>query len=141
MRAGARGSVLIPAIFLIVVVAILGVFAIRIGMNQQQTVSAAVLGERALAAANTGIEWGAYQAMQSTPASPCNSSTTNQRTLNLTQGALAGFSVTVGCSYTDHIEGVNTLHVFELDSFAQYSTLGQPDYVSRRVSARFANGP
>jgi len=126
------GMALIAALFLMVVVAALGTFAVRIGAGQQQTVNLALLGSRALAAANSGIEWAAYQAFTAGVACPSG-------TINLTQGALNGFTVNVTCSVTAHADGGATVNIYVLESFASKGTYGTPDYVSRRVRARFTN--
>src|SRR5690348_5360454 len=86
-----RGFSLIAAIFLIIVLAALGTFAVRIAMTQQQMVNFAVLEAQALAYANSGIEYGANRALK---ASTC---------LNSTSMTLGGtFTVTVACSVTPH---------------------------------------
>ena len=129
----ARGFSLVAALFLVVVVAALGVFAVRIGMGQQQTVNLALLGARALAAANSGIEYGAYQAL--------SAATCANTTLNLNEAGVNGFSVTVSCSSTAHAESAATVNVYRIEALATYGTYGQPDYVSRRVFATFASEP
>jgi MSHA biogenesis protein MshP len=117
---------LVAAIFLIVVVASLGAFAVRLGMGQHQTVNLALLSSRALSAANAGIEWSAHQALK--PGGSCSNAT-----LTLTQAALAGFTVNVSCAATAFTEGT----LYEMSSSARYGNYGQPDYVSRTVRARF----
>ena len=120
------GMSLVAALFLIVVIAALGAFAVRIGMGQQQTVNLSLLSNRAMAAANAGIEWSAYRALES---GNCSNGS-----LSLTQGALAGFTVDVSCVSTSFgTEG--TLYVIE--SVSRYGTYGRADYASRRVRARF----
>jgi len=57
------GFSLVSALFLLVVLAGLGVFAVRMNTLQQQTVTADLRGVQALQAARTGIEWGAYRAL------------------------------------------------------------------------------
>jgi MSHA biogenesis protein MshP len=117
---------LVAALFLIVVIAALGAFAVRIGMGQQQTVNLSLLSNRAMAAANAGIEWSAYRALES---GNCSNGS-----LSLTQGALAGFTVDVSCVSTSFgAEG--TLYVIE--SVSRSGTYGRADYASRRVRARF----
>jgi MSHA biogenesis protein MshP len=128
----ARGFSLVAALFLIVVVAALGEFAVRIGASQQQTVNLALLTARALAAANSGMEYGAYRALN---ASSCASAT-----LNLTEGGLNGFSVSVTCSATAHAESGGTVNVYRIDATATAGTYGLPDYVSRHVYATFTDG-
>jgi MSHA biogenesis protein MshP len=123
---------LVAALFLIVVVAALGTIAVRVGAGQQQTVNLALLGNRALAAANSGVEWAAQQALVGGAACPAS-------TLTLTEGALNGFTVTVTCSVTTHSEGGGTVKLFAIESFARSGTYGTPDYVSRRVRARLTD--
>jgi MSHA biogenesis protein MshP len=128
-----RGFALVPALFLIVVLAALGAAAIRIGSGQQQTVTMALQQVRALSAARAGIEWGAYQALK--PTSSCVASTT----LNLTEAALAGFTVVVTCSATGFPSGATTKYAYVLGSSATSGTYGQPGYVHRVVSSTFTD--
>jgi MSHA biogenesis protein MshP len=125
------GMALVAAIFLIVVVAALGAFCVRVGMAQQQTVNLALLGSRALAAANSGVEWGAHRALQS--------ATCTNGTLNLSEGALSGFAVAVTCSVTTHTDAGSSISIYTIEAVARTGTYGTPDYVSRRVRGRFTD--
>jgi MSHA biogenesis protein MshP len=130
LRHGAqRGFSLVSALFLLVVLAALGVFAVRINVLQQQTVSAALRGAQAFHAARSGAAWGAYRALQG---GWCGADT-----LNLTEGGAAGFSVAVQCTQTSHPEGFGTVTtVFVIDVIAQAGAYGGPDYVSRRLQIK-----
>lgn len=121
------GFSLIPALFLLVVLAVLGAVAVRLSAVQHQTVVLAMQSSRAYAAAQAGIEWSAYQALVN---SSCGSST-----LSLTEGGLAGFAVNTTCSSTSHTEGSATTSVYVLEAFAYSGTYGTPDYASRRIRA------
>ena len=121
------GFSLIPALFLLVVLAVLGAVAVRISAVQHQTVVLAMQSSRAYAAAQAGIEWSAYQALVN---GSCGSST-----LSLTEGGLAGFAVNTTCSSTSHTEGSATTSVYVLEAFAYSGTYGTPDYASRRIRA------
>lgn len=127
LRSG--GFALVPAIFLIVVLSVLAAWAVRLNVQQQQTVSLAVLGARALAAANAGVEWGAWRAL--------NGSCANG-TLALGETTLAGFSVEVTCTATSLAEGAATVRAYVLESTATAGTYGQSDYVRRRVRVTLA---
>ena len=131
-RASSRGFSLVAALFLIVVVAALGAFAVRIGAGQQQTVNLALLSARALSAANSGIEFGANRAL----AGSCAAAT-----LNLTEAGLAGFTVTVTCSQAAHTENNIGINVYRIGATAIAGTYGTPDYVSRYVYATFTSVP
>jgi MSHA biogenesis protein MshP len=126
------GFALIPALFLIVVLGALAVVAIRVGTGQQQTVTMSLQQARALSAAQTGIEWGAYQAVKG---GSCVASTT----LTLTEGALNGFSVIVTCAaVTFSIVPTSTIS-YVLNSSATSGLYGQPGYVRRVVSGTYTN--
>jgi len=119
------GISLVPALFLLIVLAALGVVAVRLTAVQQQTVVLAMQSARAYAAARAGIEWAAYQAL--------NNATCNTATLSLTEAGLAGFTVQTSCSSTTHSEGPSTVTVYAIDAFATAGAYGTPDYVSRRM--------
>lgn len=132
----ARGFALVPAIFLLVVLGALGLVAIRVGSGQQQAVTMNLLQARALAAANSGIEWGACSALNcnsNAGGSTCAASTT----LALTEGALNGFSVVVTCSATPFTVGTGSSYV--INATATSGVYGMPSYVRRVVSATFSN--
>ena len=131
MSARARGFSLVAALFLIVVVAALGAVAMRAVVSHQHVTHLALLGARALEAARTGIEWGGYRALGG---GACVSGT-----LNLSEGALAGFTVEVACSATSHTEAGSPVTIYTLTSLARSGTYGTPDYVSRRVRARITD--
>ena len=125
-----RGSSLVVALFVIVVVALLAVFAVRVGGSERQSGSLSLLSSRALSAARTGIAWGAYRARfaascQNTPA----------QTLLLSEGALRGFQVTVDCHTYPH-QGA-AFHSYEITATAQYGTYGTVDFASRTLTARY----
>jgi MSHA biogenesis protein MshP len=124
------GFALVPALFLIVVLGALAVVAIRVGTGQQQAVTMSLQQARALSAAQTGIEWGAYQALKG---SSCVASTT----LTLTEAALKGFSVIVTCTDVTPPGATNKYYV--LNSAATSGLYGQPGYVRRVVSGTYTN--
>jgi MSHA biogenesis protein MshP len=130
-RRTARGFALIPALFLIVVLSALAVVAIRVGTGQQQAVTMSLQQARALAAAQAGIEWGAYQ----TAAANCPASTT----LTLSEASLTGFTVIVTCAATTFVNGVATSTSYVLKASATSGVYGQPGYVRRVMSGTYTN--
>ena len=90
------GFALVPALFLIVVVGLLAVIAVRITTAQQQTVVLGLQQARALAAARAGIDWAAYNALNGNCAGG---------TLNLAAASLAGYTVVVTCAATAYSDG------------------------------------
>ena len=126
-----RGFSLVSAVFLLVVLAALGVYAVRINTLQQQTVTAGLRAAQAFQAARTGVSWGAYRALS---IGACASGT-----LNLTEGATAGYRVTVQCSESTHIEGASTVRIYVFDVRAEAGAYGGPDYVSRRLQTKITD--
>jgi MSHA biogenesis protein MshP len=127
-----RGFALVPALFLLVVLAALGLVAIRVGTGQQHAVTMGLMQARALAAARAGIEWGAYSALHGS----CAATTT----LNLTEAALAGYTDVVTCTATAFANGAATSHSYVIAATATSGIYGQPDYVRRVVSSTFTDG-
>ncbi len=119
------GISLVPALFLLIVLAALGVVAVRLTAVQSQTVVLAMQSARAFSAARAGIDWSAYQALVN---GSCASAT-----LMLTEAGLNGFSVDTTCSVTTHSEGPQTVSIFTIEAFARSGVYGTPDYVSRRI--------
>jgi MSHA biogenesis protein MshP len=130
-RSSPQGFALIPALFLIVVLGALAVIAIRVGTGQQHAVTMSLEEARALAAAQAGIEWGAYQAGTGN----CAPSTT----LNLTEAALNGFTVVVTCAVTTFSNGAATGSSYVLNATAITGTYGQPGYVHRAISGTYTS--
>jgi MSHA biogenesis protein MshP len=131
LQGSSRGFSLISAIFLLVVIAALGTFAVTISTNQQQSAALDVLGSRAYQAARAGIEWGAYQAL-------INNSCVNTPSLSPMPNTLAAFSVTVDCTSSAASEASATVTMYELTSTAKQGTQATPNYVERKMSVTIA---
>jgi MSHA biogenesis protein MshP len=126
------GFSLVAAIFLLVVIAALGTFAVTLSTTQQQSAALDVLGSRAYQASRAGIEWGAYQALKNSacPASPT--------VLTALPNTLANFSVKVDCNSTAVLEAGATVTMYQLTSTAKQGTVATPDYVERQMSVTIA---
>lgn len=125
------GFSLVSAIFLLVVIAALGTFAVTLSTTQQQSAALDVLGSRAYQAARAGIEWGAYQVL-------VNNTCPNQ-TLAALPNTLSGFSVNVACtSYPAYNEAGTAINMYLLSSTASQGTAGAPDYVERQMVVTMA---
>jgi MSHA biogenesis protein MshP len=132
-RRRSAGVGLVTAIFLLVVLAGLGVAMVSIFNSQQQGAALDLQGARAYQAARAGVEWGLFQQTRN---DSCAASTSFALPASST---LAGFTVTVSCraSGTDPL----TRHVIEAVACNQPGAGGacpnagtnNPDYVQRRV--------
>ena len=136
----AHGFSLIVTLFVILVLAALGLFALRIAATQQQSVDFGLLEARAQAAAASGIQYGANRALQAPGI--CAAS----KTLNLTAPGLQGFTVTVSCSASTHaVLGSpcpgNNCTSYALTAIAQRGVYGKPDFVQATQSLSVNNAP
>lgn len=136
MRKLQQGFSLVSAIFLLVVIAALGTFAVTLSTSQQQSSALDVMGARAYQAARAGIEWAAFGVSQTAPGvqwAGC-APTTNLGALG---GTLAPFSVVVTCTASSFVEGTSTFWIYDVTATAK--TAGSPGdigYVERVISVK-----
>lgn len=120
------GFAIVTSIFLIVVLAALGVYMVTLSGVQQTTASKSLVASRVYYGAKTGLEWGIHRAIAAGGTCLASSS------FALTGAGLNGIGVTVTCnSYT--FTGAGT--VFRLTSQATFGTYGSPDYSQRVLQA------
>jgi MSHA biogenesis protein MshP len=147
-----RGVTMVTAVFLIVVLALLGVFIVSVVGLQQSSQALDIQGVRAYHAARAGMEWAAFQVldpnntqnpvncgppvnMPTCPASPTH--------LSSLAGSLAVFTVSVTCTVASTTEGNREIRVFQVTATAcnqpaAGSCLGATPttgYVERQVAA------
>lgn len=121
-----QGMTLIGAIFILVIVGLLGQFLVTISSTQRQTSLMAIQSARAYHSANAGIEWAIAQIVHH---DSCVASTS----LTLPNSA---FDVTVLCQQQgSYIEDVTETHIYQLTSKSEYRQFGEADYVSRTIEA------
>lgn len=138
-KARQQGFSIVAAIFLVVVLALLGGYLVTISGTQQATVSMGVQGARAYQAAQAGIEWGTRMVV-TTPASMCTVGSMNT-SFTLTSGALNGFNVSVDCILTTHQERSDNYAIYVLTSTGSQGSVGSLDYVSRTIRATVTDAP
>lgn len=137
------GFSIVAAIFILVILALLGGFMVTIGVSQRTTVAYAVQGARAYQAARSGIEWGVSRVINNAPGTSCAlaPATTVTGPFALSGAGLDGFRVTVECTYTQHQEGSTPYEVFAITSKAEFGTFSalDPYYFSRTVQVSVTN--
>lgn len=131
-----RGFGLVSALFIVVVLALIGSAMVSIGAGTRTAYSLNLQGTKAYYAAKSGLEWGTYKVAPSaasggTPPYNCPASPT---LLTFTQGGIAGFRATVTCSQVAFIEGGGNYKMFQISALGEYGIQGNVDYVSRRLS-------
>lgn len=114
------GFSIISAIFILVVLSIIGVFLINIFMLNRAESNVLLQGARAQFAAKSGVEWG-VATVALNPSGSCPLPIT----LNINQGGLLGFTVIVSC--------VKSGTTFTITSVASKGTVGDLMYVTRTM--------
>lgn len=134
-----RGFSLPTAIFLVVVLWLIGAFVVSITGTQQMGFALDVQGTRAYQAARSGIEWAAYHALDPNntvlPPTSLPLCPPSPTTLPPLSGTLAAFSVTVTCAETTTTEGNRDVRTYLVVSTAVSGTPGTPTYVERQLQA------
>ena len=129
-----RGFSLVSAIFLLVVLVILGASLVTISSIQHTTTAQLMQVARANYAARAGAEWAATQAGTG---GWCAAPTTASFAL---PAPLDGFTVEVACARTDHALSASTLQYFVVDVTATSGNYGGLDYVRRKLRTK-VTGP
>ena len=151
-----RGFSVVTAIFLIVVLALVGVFIVSVTGLQQSSQALDVQGARAYQAARAGAEWGAFQVLDPNntlnplpgTCSPLNWPATCAASTNISSlsGSLSSFTVTVTCTETSTTEGNRQIRSYRLIATAcnQPSGGSCPNaspgsgYVERQIAANLS---
>jgi MSHA biogenesis protein MshP len=121
-----KGFTIVQAIFVLVVLGMLGAYMVTMSTVQQATSTQTLMQARAYQAARAGLEWGIKTVVDSDP-SECFTNTDGDFSLGV-------FDVDVDCEKLDEgHEGDQPFKVFNLTSKATYSDLSNPDYVSRTL--------
>jgi len=130
-----RGFALPSAIFILVILAALGAYAVKTSSSQHLALALDFQGARAYQAARVGVDWGIHKATLTGAA--CAAATCSQNPLTLPPGELADFVVVVACSCTSYSEGGKTINVFNITSTASLG--GGASKAERQLSATVQN--
>lgn len=137
-----RGFSLVSAIFLLVVLAVLGGAMVTFSTTQNQTQAMDAMGSRAYEAANAGIEWAAYNIATSPGVAKAAAPVFVPGTGTALGGKLAPFTVNVGYTAVAHSDAaivgavVGNMWTYDIAASAVYGVPGTPDYVERVVNAK-----
>lgn len=129
-RRSQHGFALIGAIFLLVVLAALGTFAVRVNMKQQHSTDLELEGLRAQAALNSGVEYAAARLLA--PGANCG---------NLANLAnLLGYAVTFnGCVRVQYVVNGVTVNIYTVTLTSSRGVYGTPEFVARTTTFRVSS--
>jgi len=129
------GFSLIVAIFIMLILGMMGSYMVSTSVMQRQTTDYALQGARVYKAAQSGIQWAAYQIFNGGWNAACGAGAGITTNLALTANGLNGFNAAVTCGWVQHTDQGNNFCVFRVNVIAEFRQFGQPDYVSRRLEA------
>lgn len=127
-----RGFSIVTAIFILVVLGLLGGYMVRFSGVQRSTLNAALLGARAYQATHAGIEWGVARIVNGGVCADVNAQTA------LTFTGLEGFTVRMNCSSQSYSEADQTLTVYRISVLSQFGGYGSVDYAARQLEVTIA---
>lgn len=118
-----RGFTIVQAMFVLVVLGMLGAYMVTMSTVQQATSTQALLQARAYQAARAGLEWGIVKAIngETGDSFPVDGSSCNVAVL-----------ITPDANNPYH-EGPDSINVYFIESTATHASAGSPDYVSRTL--------
>jgi MSHA biogenesis protein MshP len=120
------GFALVQAIFIVVILSLLGITMMRLIGVQTTTSVMAVQSARAYQAARSGLEWGAARASTATSDDDCTGNF-----------SVDNFTVVVVCSSEEFTEGsADSYDIYQIKGTATFGTLGSVDYISRKAEMK-----
>ena len=127
LRRKQNGFGIVMAMFILVVLGLLGVYMVRFAGVQTATSTYSLQGARAYQAAKAGLGWAV--AKINAPGGTC----VGVDAQTVTFPNLTGFSVALACTSTSYPEGSSTPVVFQLNATSEFGAYGSADYVHRRM--------
>jgi MSHA biogenesis protein MshP len=135
-RRDESGFSLVSAIFILVVLAVLGAALLTVSSLQHTSSGIDFQGVRAYQAARSGVEWGLYRLLDPDGAPAATLPSCWAGSAAVTPGAsLSAFTVTATCTRDTANELGRDIGVYTIVSTATFGTAQQPNHVSRSVRA------
>jgi len=129
-----KGFSIVMAIFILVVMGLLGGYMVKLSGVQHATSTFAIQGARAYQSARAGIGWAISRIVKGsgncgdiTAASP------------LTFTDMSGFSVSLGCTSQTFSEGADASVVYKITALSEFGIYSSANYISRKVEVSIVN--
>lgn len=122
-----QGFSLVMAIFMLVIVSLLGGYMVRSSGMELSTFNHSLQGARAYQAAHAGIEWAIARISNGGSCADVSA----QTALSFT--GLQGFNVRMTCSSQTYSEADQNLTVYRLNALSQFGSYASSDYVARQI--------
>lgn len=128
-----RGFSLVAAIFILVVLGLLGGYMLKLSAVQHRTFDDALQGAKAYQGARAGIEWAIARISNGGSCADIGAQTA------MTFNGLEGFSVGLSCSSTSYSEANSNMVVYRINALAQFGNYTDSDYVAREIEVSIVN--
>lgn len=135
-----RGFTLVMAIFILVVLGLLGRYMLRLSGVQYATTSYALQSARAYQAGRAGLGWAtATINNEATDGQGCSAINTKSVLTETDIPDMPGFTVTLECKSEsesesgDYTEGSDSYFIYKITAHSQFGGYDSVDYVSRQL--------
>jgi len=127
------GVSIVMAIFILVVLSLLGAYMVKLSGVQHATSVLTIQGARAYQAARAGVSWGVARI---SGGGNCND-ITSVSPLSFTD--INGFSVSLACSSQSFSEGTENPVVYKITAVSEYGAYSSANYISRSIEVSIVN--
>jgi MSHA biogenesis protein MshP len=127
------GFSIVMAIFILVVLSLLGGYMVKLSGVQHATSTYVIQGARAYQSAKAGIGW----AISRISAGGVCSDITSASPLNFTD--INGFSVSLSCSSQPYTETTSNYFVYKVTSLSEFGAYNSANYISRKIEVSIIN--
>ncbi|MCK4843086.1 MAG: hypothetical protein KAT04_14590 [Methylococcales bacterium] len=128
-----KGFSIIMAIFILVVLSLLGSYMVKLSGVQHATSTYAIQGARAYQAAKAGVEWAVARISAGGVCSDVNSASP----LSFTD--INGFSISLSCTSQSYSEGVANPIVYKITALSEFGVYSSANYISRKIEVSIVN--
>jgi len=127
------GFSIVMAIFILVVLSLLGGYMVKLSGVQHATSVFSIQGARAYQSARAGVGWAIARVSAGGDCSDINSVSA------LTFADINGFSVSLTCSSQSFSEGTENPVIYKITALSEFGSYSSANYISRTVEVSIVN--
>ena len=127
------GFSIVMAIFILVVLSLLGGYMVKLSGVQHATSTYVIQGARAYQSAKAGVGW----ALSRISAGGVCSDITSASPLSFTD--INGVSVSLSCSSQLYSEAIDNYFVYKITSLSEFGAYNSANYISRKIEVSIVN--
>ena len=126
------GFSIVMAIFILVVLSLLGSYMVKLSGVQHATSTYVIQGARAYQAARAGIEWSIARISSPTDCNNIDSAP------SMSFADINDFSVSLNCSSSPYSEATD-YDVYKITSLSEFGVYNSANYISRKIEVTIVN--